>query len=380
MASRVVMILSNDAVSDPRVEKEARALSSDGHTVTIVGWDRTGESPAAEDRGAFDVVRVGPKAVHGAGLKNLPLYRVFWREAAETAVRLGAHVVHCHDADTLPAGLAALRDLPSDALLVCDFHEMYRASKMIPQKGIKGLLARTAVDFYERRAVSRASAVVLANASARDHYDRVGAGDKIVLVENAPDAELFRPASEPRGERPLTVCYLGQKRYPEPLEVLMDAVESLPGTAALLAGGGTSADRIAESAAGRERIEILGRIRYAEIPELYGRCDVVYAAVDSRVGNPRNNMPVKAMEGMACGLPVIVSAGTWVGRFVEDAGVGFAVDESDVESVAAAIRTLRDDAELARDMGVRGRALVDDGMNWRAASERLVTAYRNMGA
>jgi len=91
-------------------------------------------------------------------------------------------------------------------------------------------------------------------------------------------------------------------------------------------------------------------------------------------------MPVKAMEGMACGLPVIVSGGTWVGTFVEDNGVGFAVDETDVESVVAAITRLRDDPELLREMGVRGRALVDGGMNWRAAAERLVGAYRDMGA
>ncbi len=380
MASRVAMILSNDAVSDPRVEKEAVALSSQGHTVTIVAWDRAGESPATEDRGVFDVIRVGPRAAHGAGLKNLPLYRAFWRDAARAVVGLGAQVVHCHDADTLPAGLSAMRELPSSARLVCDFHEMYRASKMIPQKGIKGTVARAAVDFYERRAVSRANIVVLANPSARDHYVRIGARDKIVLVENAPDAELFRPVTEPRAERPLTVCYLGQKRYPEPLEILMDAIGRVPGTAALLAGGGTSAQRIAQNAHGRENIEILGRIRYAEIPELYRRCDVVYAAVDSRVGNPRNNMPVKAMEGMACGLPVIVSGGTWVGTFVEENGVGFAVDESDVESVTAAISCLRDDADLVREMGVRGRALVDGGMNWQAASERLVAAYRSIGA
>ena len=41
----VVMLLTNDFVSDPRVEKEAVALIGAGWDVTVLAWDRAGTAP-----------------------------------------------------------------------------------------------------------------------------------------------------------------------------------------------------------------------------------------------------------------------------------------------------------------------------------------------
>lgn len=371
------MVLSNDCVADPRVEKEASALSAAGHQVTIVAWDRSGGAPERESRGGFEIRRLGPRAVHGGGVRNLPLYRTFWREAADEVLRLGADVVHCHDADTLQAGLTARRLSSSRIALVCDFHELYRATKMIPQRGLAGIVARAAVDWVERRAVREAAFVVLANPSAADHYRAMGAGNKIVFVENAPDRSHFVPEAEEAraSHESFTVCYIGQKRYLQPLQTLIEAVGEIDGAGALLAGGGTVAEQVAEFAAGRERVTVVGRVTYEKIPALYRGCDAVYAAIDARVDNPTMNFPVKAYEGMALGLPVLVSEGSWVAGYVEEHEIGFGVDASSVESVTRAIERLMADPKAAREMGARGRALVLCGLNWQAAASRLVTAY-----
>ena len=39
---RVLMLLSNPFAPDPRVYKEARTLTRNGYTVTIIAWDRQG--------------------------------------------------------------------------------------------------------------------------------------------------------------------------------------------------------------------------------------------------------------------------------------------------------------------------------------------------
>lgn len=380
MPKTVAMVLSNDCVADPRVEKEAAALAAAGHRVTIIAWDRAGTSARDESRNGFAVRRVGPRAVHGGGLRNLPLYRAFWRDAADEVLALGADVVHCHDADTLTAGLAAHRRSRGRVELVCDFHELYRATKMIPQRGFAGVAARAAVDWVERRAVRQAAFVVLANPSAADHYRAMGAGDKIVFVENGPDLDRFVP--EPDNQRAahesFTVCYIGQKRYLQPLETLAQAVGRIEGASAFLAGGGTVADEVARLAAEHPRVTVTGRVTYDEIPSLYRGCDAVYAAIDARVGNPTMNFPVKAYEGMALGLPVLVSEGSWVAGYVEEHRIGFGVDGSSVASVQGAIERLMADPDGARAMGARGRALVLDGLNWQAAADRLVAAYARL--
>jgi glycosyltransferase involved in cell wall biosynthesis len=86
-------------------------------------------------------------------------------------------------------------------------------------------------------------------------------------------------------------------------------------------------------------------------------------------------MPVKVMEGMACGLPVIVSEGTWVAGYVEREGIGVAVDPADPFAVEAAIVQLKDDPARTAEMGERGRAIVEATLNWEAAARRLVSAY-----
>lgn len=374
MSNRVVMLLTNDCVSDPRVEKEAVALSSEGWEVVILAWDRSGEAPATEDRDGYRIERIGPRAAYGAGVSSLPAFRDFWKNAAVRAEELRPDVVHCHDLDTAPAGLRVKRMLPG-VHLVLDYHEFYRVSRMVPSRGIKGVVARFVVDLLDRYALSRSAFVILTFPAGVDYYERLAPG-KVVMVENAPDATFFHPAPGPRPERPFTVCYVGQKRYIDSLRMLVDIVQEHEGLSAILAGGGVAAEEIARYAEGKPRIETTGRVGYAEIPAFYDRSDAVWALYDASVGNIKTAIPVKMMEGMACGLPVLVNAGTWAGDYVMEHGIGFAVDATSRADVEAAVLRLKDERSLAEEMGRKGRQLVDAGMSWQAAAGRLVDAYR----
>lgn len=375
-ARRVAMVLSNDAASDPRVEKEARVLAAAGWEVTIVAWDRSQSHPAHERRDGFDVVRLGPPASHGAGLRNVRLYPRFWDAAAEAVRALDPHVVHCHDTDTAPVGVRVKRRWPQ-VRLVLDFHELYAESKMIPRSGMKGAVARVAVRLIERRGVRRADAIVFANPGQVGRVAGTSSSDPcVVLVENAPDLARFpRPSRASEAQSAIRVCFIGKKRDAVRLEVLMKAIDGLPQVTALLAGDGTAEEEVRRLAEGRDRITTRGRLMYDEIPPLYEDCDVVYAAYDTSFGNYRTHFPVKAMEGMAAGLPVIVSEGTWVAQYVREKGIGFVIDDLDPSSVARALRQVLDDPAEARRMGARGRAIVEDSLNWGAAAERLRVAY-----
>ncbi|MBA4371098.1 MAG: hypothetical protein C0418_05935 [Coriobacteriaceae bacterium] len=373
----VVMFVTNPVVYDPRVEKEADLLAAEGHDVTVLAWDRAGTAPGREQRGSYAIERFGPLAPFGGGLRSLMHFRQFWMRAAARAVELEPDVVHCHDLDTASAGLRVKRKTTRSARLVLDFHELYRESRMVPRRGIAGMLARAAVDRLERDAVAAASLVIVSVPGMVERYERMGT--HTIVVENAPDTRRFRPRSGPRPERPFTFCYLGQKRYLESLKLLIDAVGVQPGTAALIAGGGTAAAEVAAYARGRERVEVLGAFSYVEAPALYERSDAVYAVYDARVGNIRVAWPVKVMEGMACGLPVIVNAGTMIGDYVTEQDCGLAVDGADATAVADAIARLAGDPASSAAMGARGRALVEAGLSWEVVSARLVEAYRHLG-
>lgn len=376
---RVAMVVSNDAVADPRVEKEARVLASSGWQVTVVAWDRSQSHPPLERREGYDVVRLGPQARHGAGLKNVRLYPRFWQAATAVVLDLDPHVVHCHDSDTAVVGVRAKRARPR-LRLVLDFHELYAESKMVPQHGLKGALTRTVVRMIEWRAVRRADAIV---AVAPGQADQVPGTDRtdprVVLVENAPDLGRFPEIHrDPRARDSIRVCFIGKKRDASRLEVLMKAIDRLPRVTAFLAGDGPAEEEVRRLAEGRDRVTTVGRLLYEEIPPLYEKCDVVYAAYDASYGNYRTAIPVKMMEGMAAGLPVIVSEGTWAAGYVRDEGIGFVVDDLDPESVAAALSSVLDDPAEAVRMGARGRTIVEASLNWDAAARRLRDAYQRL--
>ncbi|MCE5203444.1 MAG: glycosyltransferase family 4 protein [Actinomycetia bacterium] len=377
MGERVVMVLSNDCVSDPRVEKEARVLASSGREVTIVAWDRSGAAPAREKRDGFVIERVGPQAAYGAGLRSLPLFARFWANATSRVLELEPDVVHCHDLDTAVVGMR-VRNRRDAVKVVLDFHELYRDASMVPQKGLVGIVARTLVDVLERRAVAHAALVFVANPGTMDHYQML-AGSRARAIPNAPDAEMFRPA-ESRPERLFTVGYIGSKRYVKGLLALIDIVGRHEDMAALLAGGGVAERAVAQAAAGNGRIEVSGAFTYDETPSLYRRIDVSWVLYDAHLGNVRTSFPVKVMESMACGLPVIVYSGTWTGDFVERNGVGIAIDPDDPASGEEALLRLKDEPGLARAMGRRGRELIERELSWQHVSGTIVNAYETLTA
>jgi len=375
----VVMVLTNDFVSDPRVEKEGLALASDGWDVTVIAWDRSQSLPASESRGPIRIERLGPAAPYGGGVRSILRFRAFWRRASARTLQLRPEVVHCHDLDTAPVGLAAIRrSRDQRPRLVLDFHELYRASRMVPQSGVTGALARPVVRALERRAIAAADAVVIANPGSVSAYDEYDARVKIVLVENAPEAELFRSRQRRGDSSEFRVCYVGQKRYADRLRDLMEAVQHDTRLSARLAGGGVAEAEVARLAAVYDRVEVSGPFTRDQAPGLYDGCDAVYAVYDAAVGNIQYATPVKALEGMAAGLPVIVNRGTWFSELVLDAGAGVAVTEGDVDQLAEVLVSLADDRDRAASMGANGRAIIDGGLNWDAAANRLIDAYRRL--
>lgn len=377
MIARIVMLLSNAFRSDPRVQKEATALAEAGFDVHVIAWNRGGDLPAQEERDGFHVHRVGPAAQHGRGLANIPAYRSFYADARRTAAALEPDAVHCHDLDTAQAGLSVVRAGRGGRIaLVLDMHEQYRDSAMLPQRGIKGVVARTGARWVERRAYAAADAILVANPGSVEYYEGLGYGTKVTVVENAPDMTLFAPTD--RTGKPFTIGYFGQKRYPESLLQLADIVREHEDVHAVFAGGGTAEDEIAAAVEDIDRIRNSGAFAYADLPELYTQVDAVHAVYNAALGNVRVLFPVKVMEAMACGLPVIVASGTWIGSYVEENGLGVAVPVGDRQALADAIAYLASHRAERHRMGQAGRALVEAGLSWQSASASLVGMYEGL--
>jgi len=369
------MFTSATALTDPRVLKEADALSEAGHDVIVLAWDRTAEVSRTIQMNGWRLENLGPRATHGAGVRNTGRYLTYWRDAARRAIELEPDAIHCHNLDSAPIALRVMRRARRRPVFVADFHEIYRESRALPQRGIAGILARAAARYLERRSILRADLVITVVEGQVYYYRDLGART-VLVVENAPDHRRYAPVE--RHEPEFVVSFIGQKRWLPSLANLMSAVQRLPGVRALLVGGGPAEQQVAQMAATMQRVDARGSVEPAEIPALYQCSDAVYCCYDASLLNWRTSFPVKSMEAMACALPVICTKGTWIAEYVERNGLGIAVDDTDVADIERALAALASNREAAREMGRRGRAIVERELNWDVVSRRLVRAYASL--
>jgi len=93
-----------------------------------------------------------------------------------------------------------------------------------------------------------------------------------------------------------------------------------------------------------EHVTFLGRVEYGELPDIMSRCDIGLAI------SPRNLLrryafPLKVVEWMAMGLPVIGNKGMEMERIIDHYRVGICI-EPDVKEMTAALTRLMDDRDF----------------------------------
>jgi glycosyltransferase involved in cell wall biosynthesis len=86
------------------------------------------------------------------------------------------------------------------------------------------------------------------------------------------------------------------------------------------------------------------------------------------------NFGIAVIEAMACGLPVVISDRVNLWREVQAADAGRIIPPT-ADACAKALLEVLADPEAARQMGVRGRDLVQRAFNWDAIGHHLVDAY-----
>ena len=91
------------------------------------------------------------------------------------------------------------------------------------------------------------------------------------------------------------------------------------------------------------------------------------------------NFGIAVVEAMAAGLPVMISNKVNIWREIDKAGAGLVVNPN-AHEVASAILKLLEDPVLAKQMGERGRHLVQERFTWDNAGQMLLKLYQTIVA
>ncbi|MEZ0076606.1 glycosyltransferase family 4 protein [Planotetraspora sp. GP83] len=245
----------------------------------------------------------------------------------------------------------------------------------------------------EAHIMREADAVVtLAETMAAEIVERGVPRERIFLAPNAVDDSLLTAHYDGASFREMYGIAKG--------EIVVGSVSSIVGyegfatllsAAALLRDGGTPVKVLlvgdgAERPALLAQVERLGLNDVAILPGRVGPEEALQAqaAIDIFVC-PREDLrvcrlvtPLKPVEAMALGKPVVLSDLPALSELVGAEGAGLLVPAGDPSELAKALAALRDDPERRRTMGEAGKAEVAAKRTWSSLARTYRTIYQSL--
>lgn len=212
------------------------------------------------------------------------------------------------------------------------------------------------------------------------------AAERMQRLAPGVDDAVFRPGAggvavrERYGlaGRPVVVCVsrlMPRKGQDTLVRALPLVHERVPDAALLLVGGGPYRGRLERLVAERgldRHVVLTGTVPFAELPAHYDAGDVFAMPARTRNrGLDVEGLGIVYLEASATGLPVVAGDSGGAPDAVLDGETGFVVPGRDVAAVADRVVRLLEDRPLARSMGERGRAWVEQTWRWGAVAERL---------
>lgn len=212
------------------------------------------------------------------------------------------------------------------------------------------------------------------------------APEKIAVVENGVETDLFAPSSEESRnsfrrelavENRFLVCYIGTMGMAHGLETLLEAASELqkssPNVLFLLVGEGAEKERIRAIAQSRD----LGNVRFLDqqarekIPALIAASDASVVLL-KKTDVFKTVIPTKMLEFMACGCPVILGVDGQARRILDEAGAGIAIKPENADALAGAILDLQRDPSIRRTMGQKGREYIVRNLSRAGTAEKYI--------
>lgn len=181
-----------------------------------------------------------------------------------------------------------------------------------------------------------------------------------------------------------TVCYLGNlhaRRDPEFLfEVLSRIAAEMPEARFLVIGELTrEAERARRAFGAGDRLVVTGHVPHGEVPSLLraARVGIFPIPVDDPYQVYRTSSPLKVVEYLSAGLPVVSSRVGDAERLLEESGAGICVDNEAARFARATLSYLRDPERARRD-GARGRDHVRAHRLFEVLALEVEGAYRRL--
>lgn len=417
----VYVLVNNDCAADARVLKETEVIAKLGYNAIIFARSHP-EQPEIETRNGFEIRRFpirhfGAEApfceealsafagVRDEMHRRLTLdwneeakkyekpwhertgkrellrltERYFYAEALlKQAITERPAYIHCHDIETLAAGVALSRRIGGK--VIYDAHELEYDRNPPMSKDAKSMVISTENELFR----SVGHMITCSDSIAKEYAKRLRSRPTVVF--NTPKAVDIDRESVPKlreriglGEKTPLLVYTGHvMKTGRGLVPAIKALRGMPGAHFAIMGPRLNRDEwllsVAEENGVRDRVHLLAPVEHYEVPEAISDADVAICNIEPVSLSYRFSMPNKLFEAALARIPICASDFTDMRKFVKKFGIGEVVNPSDPSDIARCIRTLLENREKYV-FSDEARQLFEREYSWAAQTEKVRSVY-----
>ena len=369
------MLLSKEFSNDSRVNKETKALVDSGHEITVVMWDRHGKNLIEEISNKVKVIRIRNNLLMKVLSNDLIRNPFWWMAAYKKGLELFKtkkfcfDVVHCHDLDTLPAGVLLKKKL--NVKLVYDAHEIFGYMVLRDQTKLVSNFAF----LLEKKLLRFIDHLIIAETNYLPYFKKVYYGNisSILNCENLLTDEYHSPKNDV-----FTLVYIGVLNKSRFFPNLIHVIGGIKGVKLVIAGKKENMfEEVQNLSKQFSNIQFLGQIPYSEVLHWTLSGDVVLCMINPVDINNKIATANKQFEAMVCGRPIICTNGTRSGDVTRQENCGLVIDYKD-EALEEAVKKLRDSPDLCESLGRNALKAALNTYNWKNEEEKLQSLYNNI--
>jgi glycosyltransferase involved in cell wall biosynthesis len=236
----------------------------------------------------------------------------------------------------------------------------------------------------ERRVWRRAAAFVCTTAGIRDTFaETFGPRRRAAVVPNGCDVPKDRAFPGLPDDDPPRVLYAGQLYPWKGVDVLVQAMASVPRARLVIVGGiegeaDTARVRALVGRMGLEgRVEMTGHVPQPEVARQLARARVVAVPFLRSAMTERHTSPIKAFEALAAGRPVVASDLPSTREVLRHGENAWLVPPGDPEALAAGLRAVLEARDRAETLA-RAAWECAPGFSWDARGRALLDVFRSV--
>lgn len=288
----------------------------------------------------------------------------------KAALKENASIYHFHDPEFLPFAKKLKR---KGFKVIYDVHE--DVPRQILSKYWIPKIVRSIVSIlfekYENKIAQKLDFIITSTPFIRERFLKINTNT--IDINNFPIIENFNAVNQLNFN---AVCYVGSITPVRGIKENISATKKC-GIQINIAGSysPTNYRNELKKLSGWDSVIEYGQVSTKEINKIFKNSFAGLVTLKPII-NYVDSLPIKMFEYMAAKLPVIASNFPLWKTIIEKNNIGICVDPNSTKEIEKAINVLINNSELAKEMGERGRKLVEEKYNWQIEEDKLYNVYR----